>query len=178
MNNLFLVNPDSELQYSGFTLLELMIVMILMGLMTALVVPVTGSTIARMELKTAAKKTASALRYCRNRAAMEKITCTADIDFSDNILSVIKKKDPNKEPENKLSANNLKEKSVKKYKLPEGVVIKKIDYNGDEIDHGKFSFIFFPNGSCSGGTITLAGKKAKTFSIKVDSITGIVKIED
>ncbi|MCD6184537.1 MAG: hypothetical protein J7K84_01910, partial [Deltaproteobacteria bacterium] len=70
------------------------------------------------------------------------------------------------------------DKNVKKYKLPEGVFIKKIDYNGKEIDQGKFSFIFFPNGSCSGGTITLAGKRAKTFSIKVDTITGIVTIED
>ena len=173
MNNAFPANPDSELKYSGFTLLELMIVMILMGLMTALVVPVTGTTIARMELKTATKKTASALRYCRNRAAMERITCTACIDFSDNILSIIKKKDSNKDPENK-----LEDKNVKKYRLPEGVIIKKIDYNGDEIDHGKFSFIFFPNGSCSGGTITLAGKKDRTFNIKVDSITGIVTIED
>ena len=169
MNNAFPVSPDPELNYSGFTLLELMIVMILMGLMTALVVPVTGNTIARMELKTAAKKTASALRYCRNRAAMEKKTYIVGIDFADNILFVTEKKDSDKEPE---------DKNVKKYKLPEGVFIKKIDYNGKEIDQGKFSFIFFPNGSCSGGTITLAGKRAKTFSIKVDTITGIVTIED
>ncbi len=169
MNNAFPANPDPELSCSGFTLLELMIVMIVMGLMAAIVVPFTGTTIARMELKTAAKKTASALRYCRNRAAMEKKTYIAGIDFADNILFVTEKKDSDKEPE---------DKNVKKYRLPEGVVIKRIDYNGKEIDQGEFSFIFFPNGSCSGGTITLAGKRAKTFSIKVDSITGIVTIED
>jgi len=170
MNN---ANSDPELNYSGFTLLELMIVMILMGLMTALIVPVTGSAIARMELKTAAKKTASALRYCRNMAAMEKITCTAGIDFANKTLSIINKKDSDKEPDDKPD-----DKNVKKYKLPEGVIIKKIDYNGEEVDQKKFSFIFFPNGCCSGGTITLAGKKAKTFSIKVDTITGIVTIEN
>ena len=93
------MNNAGRISSSGFTLLELIIVMIIVGLMSVLVVPVIGSSLSSMELKTAAKKTASALRYCRSKAAMQKTVYVAGIDFATNIISVESKKEFPEKPE-------------------------------------------------------------------------------
>ena len=138
--------------------------------MSVLVVPVIGSSLSNLELKTAAKKTASALRYCRSKAAMQKTIYIAGIDFATNIISVENKKKSSEKPE------ETDEPDLKTYKLPEGVNVEKIVSADQEIDSGRFKITFFPNGSCSGGLITLAGTREKQYNINLDSITGIVTI--
>ncbi|MBL0732371.1 MAG: prepilin-type N-terminal cleavage/methylation domain-containing protein [Desulfosarcina sp.] len=164
------MNDTVRISSSGFTLLELIIVMIIVGLMSVLVVPVIGSSLSNLELKTAAKKTASALRYCRSKAAMQKTTYIAGIDFAANIISVENKKKSSEKPD------ETDEPDFKTYKLPEGVYVEKIVSSDQEIDSGRFKITFFPNGSCSGGLITLAGIREKQYNINLDSITGIVTI--
>ena len=164
------MNDTVRISSSGFTLLELIIVMIIVGLMSVLVVPVIGSSLSNLELKTAAKKTASALRYCRSKAAMQKTTYIAGIDFAANIISVEnKKKSSEKQDE-------TDEPDIKTYKLPDGVYVEKIVSADQEIDSGNFKITFFSNGSCSGGLITLAGTRDKQYNINLDAITGIVTI--
>jgi len=164
------MNNAGRISSSGFTLLELIIVMIIVGLMSVLVVPVIGSSLSNMELKTAAKKTASALRYCRSKAAMQKTIYIAGIDFATNIISVENKKESPEEPE------GTDDPDIKTYKLPDGVYVEKIVSADQEIDSGNFKITFFTNGSCSGGLITLAGSRDKQYNINLDSITGIVTI--
>ncbi len=164
------MNDKGKISSPGFTLLELIIVIIIIGLMSVLVVPVIGGSLSNMKLKTAAKKTASALRYCRNKAATQKTTYIAGIDFAVNIISVENKKKASEKPE------ETDEPDLKTYKLPEGVHMEKIVSGDQEIDSGRFKITFFPNGSCSGGLITLAGTREKQYNINLDSITGIVTI--
>lgn len=164
------MNDKGKISSPGFTLLELIIVMIIIGLMSVLVVPVIGGSLSNMKLKTAAKKTASALRYCRNKAATQKTTYIAGIDFAVNIISVENKKKASEKPE------ETDEPDLKTYKLPEGVHMEKIVSGDQEIDSGRFKITFFPNGSCSGGLITLAGTREKQYNINLDPITGIVTI--
>lgn len=164
------MNNAGRISSSGFTLLELIIVMIIVGLMSVLVVPVIGSSLSNMELKTAAKKTASALRYCRSKAAMQKTIYIAGIDFATNIISVENKKESPEKPE------GTDDPDIKTYKLPDGVYVEKIVSADQEIDSGNFKITFFTNGSCSGGLITLAGSRDKQYNINLDSITGIVTI--
>jgi general secretion pathway protein H len=167
------MNDKGKISSSGFTLLELVIVMIIVGLMSVLVVPVIGGSLSNMELKTAAKKTASALRYCRNKAATQKTTYIAGIDFATNIISIENKKKASEKPD---ETDETDEPDLKTYKLPEGVHMEKIVSGDQEIDSGRFKITFFPNGSCSGGLITLAGTREKQYNINLDSITGIVTI--
>jgi general secretion pathway protein H len=164
------MNNAGSLSSSGFTLLELIIVMIIVGLMSVLVVPVIGSSLSNMELKTAAKKTASALRYCRSKAAVKKTIYIAGIDFATNTISIENEKESPEKPEGTYDPD------IKTYKLPDGVYVEKILSADQEIDSGNFRITFFTNGSCSGGLITLAGSRDKQYNINLDSITGIVTI--
>ncbi|PJC76387.1 MAG: hypothetical protein CO012_01370 [Syntrophobacterales bacterium CG_4_8_14_3_um_filter_49_14] len=73
----------------GFTLLELIVVLIIISLMSALVVPKLAGPMSNLDLKTAAKKISASLRYVRSHAASEKTTYVALFDFDKNRLVII-----------------------------------------------------------------------------------------
>jgi prepilin-type N-terminal cleavage/methylation domain-containing protein len=52
----------------GFTLLELIVVLLIIGLMMALVTPRLIGSLTKMNLKTSAQKISSFLRYARSQA--------------------------------------------------------------------------------------------------------------
>ena len=56
----------------GFTLMELLVVLVIISLVSAFVAPRITAPIGNLQLKTASKKIAGAMRYSRSRAASEK----------------------------------------------------------------------------------------------------------
>ena len=159
----------------GFTLLELIVVMIIVSLMSAVVGPSVAGSLSKMNLKTAAKKTAASLRYARSRAVAENTIYIARFDFEQNRLLIISGFDmPIK---NKTDKNNIDEKNTeksKRYVLPEGVRFKKGILAEDEVDSGLFDIVFSPGGSSSGGGVVLADERGKEYEIGVDFVTGTV----
>jgi general secretion pathway protein H len=75
--------------HRGFTLLELIVVLVIISLMSALVVPKLAGPMSNLDLKTASQKISASLRYARSRAASEKTTYAAVFDFDKNRLVVI-----------------------------------------------------------------------------------------
>ncbi len=53
---------------AGFTLLEMLVVLVLVGIITAVAVPVAGAGIQTLRLQSAARHVAAALRLARGRA--------------------------------------------------------------------------------------------------------------
>lgn len=163
----------------GFTLLELIVVLIIVSLMSAVVGPSVAGSLSKMNLKTAAKKTAASLRYARSRAVAENAIYIARFDFEQNRLLIISGFDPNKNKtgKNKTGENNIDEKNTeksKRYVLPEGVRFKKGILAEDEVDSGLFDIVFSPGGSSSGGGVVLADERGKEYEIGVDFVTGTV----
>ena len=62
------------------------------------------------------------------------------------------------------------------YNLPEKVRFSKATIKDHEIDNGLFHVIFSPNGSTTGGEITLVSKSGRKMCIQIDAITGMVKL--
>ena len=65
----------------------------------------------------------------------------------------------------------------KTHKLGEEIEFKKIIIKDSEIIEGTAKIYFFPKGNTSGGEIYIVNNKGKMFSIKLDTITGRVKVE-
>lgn len=168
----------------GFTLLELLVVLVIISLMSVLVVPQLTGSLGKMNLQTASKKISASLRYARSRAVSEKITYVAIFDFEKDRLSIMTGMTGMTGQEAQ-TGETLKEDlgdgeepviRSKSYDLPDGVKLEKAVSGEDEIDSGHFQIAFFPAGSSSGGDVILINDRGKQYKISVDFITGIVQL--
>jgi general secretion pathway protein H len=170
----------------GFTLLELIVVLLIIGLMMALVTPRLVGSLTKMNLKTSAQKISSSLRYARSQAVAQQIIHQAVFDFEKNSVSVksekpLNDKDAYSQAEIESSATDNRkagDAGVETYFLPEGVKIKKAIIANEEIDSGSFSIEFYPAGNSSGGSVVLNDEKERRFQISVDFITGIINLTE
>jgi type II secretion system protein H len=170
----------------GFTLLELIVVLLIIGLMTALVTPRLVGSLTNMNLKTSAQKISSSLRYARSQAVSGQIIIHAVLDFERNGM-FIKAEKPQDDEDSYLKdeieateTDNTKDREhrTESYFLPDGVRIEKAMTTNDEIDSGLFNIVFYPAGNSSGGTVVLIDEKERRFQITVDFITGIVNLTE
>ena len=69
---------------SGFTLIELTLVIIFMALIAGLATPFVMSTLDRMELQTSARQVTSELRYARSEAITIKKPVIFNVDLTNN----------------------------------------------------------------------------------------------
>ena len=162
----------------GFTLLELLVVLVIISLMSVLVVPQLTGSLSKTNLQTASKKISASLRYARSRAASEKITYVAIFDFEKNRLSIITGQEAQTGETTEEDLGDGKERVIRSnsYDLPDGVKLEKAVSGGDEIDSGHYQITFFPAGSSSGGDVILTNDRGKRYKISVDFITGIVRL--
>lgn len=75
---------------SGFTLLELLVVMVLISIMAAMVVPRLPST-ESMALKSSARSIAALLRYLGERSSASKNVYRLHVNISENTIKVTRK---------------------------------------------------------------------------------------
>lgn len=179
----------------GFTLIELILVLVIMGLLTSLVAPAITS-LAGLKIKTAARRIAAGLRYARSQA----VTTGSDYQVVFNlekgevtVESLQEEESYRGDGEQKESQGNEKEdvseeesapqkiKRKKTYKVPKEVKIAKVIVEGVEItedDDEEVWIDFYPNGSCSGGEIYLTNERERVYRIVLNFLTGIVEITE
>jgi general secretion pathway protein H len=177
----------------GFTLLELIVVLVIVGLMSTLVAPQLMGPLSNLTLKTASQKISASLRYARSQAASEKTTYVALFDFDKNRL-VISNPSPPAAEKGGLPVNNREASDKapggpqengqdppdgsKVYDLPGGVKLIKGVSRESDVDSGLFRVLFFPGGGSSGGEITVANERGRKYRIQVDFITGTVQLSE
>ncbi len=133
----------------GFTLLELIVVMTLIGLMVGIVGVNLGMRLPKEKLKATVRDVVSTLRYAKNRAQTkaEQVVVRVDLD------------------------NRYIEAFNKKKTIPEGIEISVFDPEQGWINQGAYKITFFPGYGCSGGEMMLKAKNM-VYSIKVSPLTG------
>ena len=161
----------------GFTLFELLVVLVIISVMFALVGPKFAGSMSNMRLRTTSKKISAALRYARSQATSERISYFALFDFDKDRLSIISSREASDETGEKDSGDD-KERPVgsKVYDLPDGIKLDRAASSEGEVDFGIFQIVFFPSGGNSGGEVILANDRGKRYKISVDFITGAVQL--
>ena len=141
----------------GFTLLEVMMVLVLAAIIYALMlaVPTRGSSMA--DLKASARVLASGLRQAQTMAmaTRQDAVLTLDLDAREFLLP------GEKEPR----------------KLPDGIDLKLYTAQSEVTSDKKGAIRFYPDGSSTGGRITVASGERK-YLVDVDWLTGRVTIGD
>jgi len=149
----------------GFTLIEMVIVMVILGLSITLVTPYLSRFSRTIELRAAAKKISGILRYYRSEAIQQ--GKVYQVLFDSNLREVRIQ-----------SLERTEEKALKnRYPLPAGVQIKEVNIPAPQYSEDFPTIEFYPSGGSNGGSILLDSPDRKGFRISVHFLTGMVVIE-
>jgi general secretion pathway protein H len=138
----------------GFTLLEVMIVLVLAGIIYAMLLAVPMRT-SMADLKASARIVASGLRQAQSTAMATRrdAVLTVDVEAREFAMSG--------DPE------------VRKF--PDGIDLKLYTAQSEVASERRGAIRFYPDGSSTGGRITLTSGERK-FLVDVDWLTGRVTI--
>jgi general secretion pathway protein H len=141
----------------GFTLLELLIVLALMALMTAITLPMLGNGVSTTQLRSSARQLAAGLRMARSEALAQRREAFLLVDVAGKRFRL--------------------DSDPRVHKLPDGITLKLFTAQNDLVDDNVGAIRFFPDGGSNGGRITVAAGERK-FEVDVDWLTGRVAILD
>ncbi len=152
----------------GFTLIEIILVVLLIGLFAGLAVPVVMDTLDRVQRNSSLREVSSILRTARIRAVAFKAPISFNGDFESNEFWL---------------TNIRTDEDYKIYELEDEIIFSEYDDGDSILNEGVFSILFFPQGNSSGGEITFTPPESEDsedeerFFINVDPITGKPSIE-
>jgi general secretion pathway protein H len=145
---------------AGFTLIEMVVVVMIIGLGSALVVPLIQGGWESREVRRAARQIASTMHYCRGRA----------LELHEPQALVI---DAQK---NQVYTSLWDRWAV----LTDKAVILRID-GGNVLAEGVVQILFFPNGSTSGADVMLANRRDRSrtrLTVHLEPLIGSVRVGD
>lgn len=160
------MNSSLKGETDGFTLLELVLVLLLMGLIAGLTLPFVASTLDRLKLQSEVRQIASALQFARSESISKKTLFTFNINIDDNQYWLAMPK------QNEVTQPK-----------PIDETVRILDYqSADEtLTEGTFMILFYPRGNSSGGTLRFKSINDKDeeniYAVIIDPITGKPKIK-
>lgn len=141
----------------GFTLLELMVVLVAAALLAGVAVPNMMPAIFTMRMRSATNDVASALRYVRGQALSRGQEAVFFIDVEHNYYRVSGRR--------------------KEFGLPSSIKLALFTAEHELTGESGGSIRFFPDGSATGGRVTLAAGNQKSL-VDVNWLTGAIIVRE
>ncbi len=160
------LNKPRIFRNKGFSLLELILVLFLMGLIAGLALPFVLKTLDRVKIQSEVRRIASTLKFARSEAISKKIlfTFNANIDQNKYWLAIPKQK-----------------KVIQSKTLDDSVRIRNYKHAEKTLTDGVFIINFYPLGNSSAGTIHLQSSIDESditvYAIIINPITGKPEIK-
>lgn len=164
-------------RHRGFTLLELMVVLLIIALASGLVGVKVAGTLAHTTLRTAAKRSAAMLRYARTQAVALQEPYRARFELDGGTLQVGPEGKMPQEGEEE-AAREVQGAEERFWKLPEGIRFAKAILGDKEMEGESFSILFFPVGNSTGGEVVLEDGRERRYAVAVDTLTGSVRVRE
>ena len=185
----------------GFTLIEIIIVVVIMGAAIGLAAPRIGKSMEKMRLRSAVRKFSAVLRYTRQMAISRKkeytVTILSNADEKTNkykYLKVERKKnkedfflDDEEVEASKKDGLNFTEKNIQEKPVVIDLEKMQISYQkneegkyeeGESLEGGAGEITFYPKGESTGGRVILGVEGVKlAFQVDIDPVTGRVKVK-
>ena len=145
------VGSDSR----GFSLLELMLVLLLLGASSLIVLPTIDNGLRERDLRRSALGLAAVARELRSRAVIEGVPQRLVLNVVDSSY---------------LAARD------RQVHLPSDVKFSQVE-GGETLESSLRLFVFFPNGSSLGGEISLSGVSNVTkYLVRLEPLSGRVEV--
>jgi len=152
-----LLTPVRPCKNSGFTLLELLIVLVIIVLGFSVVAINASSGHRALEHKAAVRDIVSALRYARGQALMTHQETEVSFNLADNSYTV--------------SGRD------KVYTIPEFIEVTVVTAQSEITGEGQGNVRFFADGSSTGGRITLE-REGYAWRVDINWLTGQIETEN
>jgi general secretion pathway protein H len=149
--------------FGGFTLIEVLVVLVLMAALTAVAAPSIGRGLGAIELQTTARRIAATLRLARMKAVREQRVFLVGFDLERN--------------EVELTREDLSFRRI--FELPESVKIQKVTRIGDDaMSDVRVTCVFVPNGLSESFEVWLRNNRGRELKVVQDSFLKSPRIDD
>ena len=142
---------------SGFTMLELLVVIVIIGVLAALSPPIFSSGVTSAQHRAVARAIAQELRFARSEAIAGRKDVAVEFNLADRTYQL---------PGGK-----------RRGKWPEGVSLELTTTVAETVDEKHASVRFYADGGSTGGRVTLKFKE-REFRIDIGWLTGRIAIEE
>ena len=139
----------------GFTLLELLVVLAVVGFVLVLVAPSLPQALSTVKLKTATREMATAVRAAAARAVVQHREVVFSLDVESGRYGI---------------GAGTRTKAI-----DPDISLKLLTAESEKVSETQGKIRFFPDGSSTGGRVTLASGAGK-YEVAVDWLTGKVAI--
>lgn len=164
--------PTSRTDRAAFTLLELTLVVLIMGVVTSLVFVKLDSFLPGQRLRGVAARVIGAAELARSEARLKRTFVSLQYDLDNSTWSiVIPAPPPEEEDAGQYAENGLE--TIELERLPEGITISKIYYSesGVAVD-GSIAADFRPSGAVGEHMVVLEETPGGTISVYVPALSG------
>ena len=158
-------NLQSLMKNKGFTLLELSLVILVIGMVLALVLPNVGIPKARLEREREIEKLSQTIKYLYNLAQVRNEEIIVLFNLDKNEFSAISSHE---------EENILPERKIGSYLKIQDI----IDTKGNKSTEGIVPLVFHPSGFVEPATIHFLDKKEKFYTLFINPLTGQSIIEN
>ncbi len=140
---------------AGFTLVEVMVVLVIISLMLALVGSSISRNISSAEMRTAASKVAAGLRYTRTQAILKKSEQVFLVDTENLTYQAGERKADN---------------------FPKGMLVELNTARSELTSESAGGIRFYPDGGSTGGNVRLEAN-GRIYRVNVAWLTGEARVE-
>lgn len=157
---------------SGFTLIELIVVITILGILAAVVMPTIGNISPKYRLRAAARTVGSQIGWTRSMAGATGETYAMRYDLeAGSFWSILP---PGKDDDPELDIDERE--ALEALDLPDHIAIAEVRYpNGDKEERtGIAQVIFDPHGNDGSHIVILVNEEETKISVKFSSLIGAV----
>jgi prepilin-type N-terminal cleavage/methylation domain-containing protein len=155
----------------GFTMIELAMVLLVIGIVGAIVMPRIGGVLDRQQMRRTINMVRGTVRYLQARAALTKRVYRLTFDLDRQVMSVCYLSSDGCEPE--------PTRELRNYSLPATVrILDVINPQGTKTREGEAVTHFHPTGLAEPSTIHLEGSDKRQMTVMIEPLAGRVKVLD
>lgn len=156
---------------AGFTLVELIMVILVIGIMLAVTMPRVGGVFERQQLRRTVNVLRGTVRYLQARAALTKRVYRLIVDLDQHVLSVCYLTAEGCQPE--------PTRELRDYVVPDAVhILDVVTPQGEKIREGQAMTHFHPTGLAEPSMIHLEGSYAQRLTVLIEPLAGRIKVFD
>lgn len=151
---------SGRFRQQGFTLLELVLVVVVMGLAVAISYPALSRGTVAFHLRATGRDVLNCMRYAREKAITEQTVTRVVVDRNGQ----------------KIILTDEYGEGSRTYSMPRDVKIERVVFVGQEVFDAPLVIRFLPNGSAESAEILLKSETGGLLKIVTDPITGGARI--